>query len=62
MEGFPPLAQPVLSPLPNYSLVKPKVKHLPGTTSRPNLITNLNASQWFGLSDFCGSGVERIYL
>ena len=58
MEGSP-LLQPVLSPLPNYSPVKPTVKRPPGTTSRPNLITNLNAFQWFGLSDFCGCGVKR---
>lgn len=56
----PPLTQPVLSPLANYNLIKPKETHLPGSTSRPTLTINCSASQWFGLSDFCGFGVKRV--
>lgn len=57
-----PLAWPVLPPPANYSLIKPEVKELPGTTSSPNLITNLNDSQQFPLPDFCDLGNKGIYL
>lgn len=56
------LAQPLLPPPANYSLTKPEVKQFPGTTSSPNLITNLNDSQWFPLPDFYDLGDKRIYL
>lgn len=58
----PPLAQPLLLPPANYSLIKPEVKQLPGTTSSPNLITNLNDSQWFPLPGFYDLGDKGIYL
>lgn len=57
-----PLAQPLLLPPANYSLIKPEVKQLPGTTSSPNLITNLNDSQRFPLPDFYDFGDKGIYL
>lgn len=57
-----PLAQPLLPLLANYSLIKPEVKQHPGTTSSPNLITNLSDSQRFPLPDFYDLGDKGIYF
>lgn len=55
-----PLAGPLLPPPANYRLIK--VKQLPGTTSSPNLITNLSDSQRFPLPGFYDLGDKGIYL
>lgn len=57
-----PLARPLLPPLANYSLIKPEVKQLPGTTSSPDLIANLSDSQQFPLPDFYDLGDKGTYL